>query len=56
MPAGTMLFLTRKLPYPLANVGNVVQIRTRQDYYQIEEVVNLRRALAEAHLSNGFGA
>jgi hypothetical protein len=33
MPAGTMLFLTRKLPYPLANVGNVVQIRTRQDYY-----------------------
>jgi hypothetical protein len=36
MPAGTMLFLTRQLPYPLANVGNVIQIRTRQDYYQIE--------------------
>jgi hypothetical protein len=36
MPAGTMLFLTRRLPYPLANVGNVIQIRTRQDYYQIE--------------------
>ena len=56
MPAGTMLFLTRKLPYPLANVGNVMQIRTRQDYYQIEEVVNLRKALADAHLSTGFGA
>ncbi len=43
MPAGTMLFLTRKLPYPLANVGNVVQIRTRQDYYQIEWPLRSRR-------------
>ncbi len=43
MPAGTMLFLTRKLPYPLANVGNVVQIRTRQDYYQIEWPLRARR-------------
>ena len=36
MPAGTVLMTTRTLPYPLAGVGNVVQIRTRQDYYQIE--------------------
>ncbi|WP_294538101.1 hypothetical protein [uncultured Rhodoblastus sp.] len=43
MPPGTMLFLTRKLPYPLANVGNVVQIRTRQDYYQIEWPLRARR-------------
>jgi hypothetical protein len=43
MPAGTMLFLTRQLPYPLANVGNVVQIRTRQDYYQIEWPLRARR-------------
>jgi hypothetical protein len=43
MPAGTMLFLTRKLPYPLANVGNVVQMRTRQDYYQIEWPLRARR-------------
>jgi len=43
MPAGTMLFLTRQLPYPLANVGNVIQMRTRQDYYQIEWPLRSRR-------------
>jgi hypothetical protein len=43
MPPGTMLFLTRKLPYPLANVGNVIQVRTRQDYYQIEWPLRARR-------------
>ncbi|MGO9768254.1 MAG: hypothetical protein ACLPSW_01610, partial [Roseiarcus sp.] len=36
MPAGTVLLTSKKLPYPLANVTNVMQIRTRQDYYQIE--------------------
>lgn len=35
MPPGTLLMTTNKLPYPLANVGNVMQIRTRQDYYNI---------------------
>ena len=43
MPAGTMLFLTRKLPYPLSNVSNVIQVRTRQDYYQIEWPQRSRR-------------
>ena len=43
LPAGTMLFLSRKLPYPLANVGNVIQVRTRQDYYQIEWPLRARR-------------
>jgi hypothetical protein len=43
MPSGTMLFLTRQLPYPLANVGNVIQVRTRQDYYQIEWPLRARR-------------
>jgi hypothetical protein len=36
MPPGTILIYTEKLPYPLSNVSNVVQIRCRQDYYQIE--------------------
>ena len=36
MPAGTILMTTSKLPYPLSNVGNVMQVRTRQDYYQIQ--------------------
>lgn len=36
MPPGTMLFTTRRLPYPLSNVTNILQMRMRRDYYQIE--------------------
>ena len=43
MPAGTALFTTRSLPYPMSNVGNVFQMRTRQDYYQIEWPLRSRR-------------
>lgn len=43
MPAGTILLTTSKLPYPLSNVGNVMQVRTRQDYYQIEWPLRSRK-------------
>lgn len=43
MPAGTILMTARMLPYPLSGVGNVIQIRTRQDYYQIEWPLRSRR-------------
>ena len=43
MPAGTLLMTTGVLPYPLAGVGNLMQIRTRQDYYQIEWPLRTRR-------------
>jgi hypothetical protein len=43
MPAGTILMTTKFLPYPLSGVGNVMQIRTRQDYYQIEWPLHSRR-------------
>lgn len=43
MPAGTLLMTTSALPYPLAGVGNLMQIRTRQDYYQIEWPLRTRR-------------
>lgn len=43
LPAGTILFTTMTLPYPLANVTNVVQVRTRQDYYQIEWPLRSRK-------------
>ena len=43
MPAGTILFETESLPYPLSNVGNVTQIRCRQDYYQIEWPLRSRK-------------
>jgi hypothetical protein len=43
MPAGTILMTTKTLPYPLSGVGNVIQIRTRQDYYQIEWPLRTRK-------------
>ncbi len=43
MPAGMVLMTSKTLPYPLSNVGNVMQIRTRQDYYQIEWPPRARR-------------
>ena len=36
MPAGTILFFTETLPYPLSNVGNTCQVLLRADYYQID--------------------
>lgn len=43
LPAGTILFVTKTLPYPLSNVTNVLQIRTRRDYYQIEWPLRSRK-------------
>lgn len=43
MPNGTVLFLTHQLPYPLSNVANVMQIRTRRDYYQLEWPLRSRK-------------
>ncbi len=36
MPPGTIMFVTEEIPYPVSNLGNVMQIMTRQDYYQVE--------------------
>jgi hypothetical protein len=36
MPPGTIMFYSERIPYSLSNVGNVVQMRMRRDYYQIE--------------------
>jgi hypothetical protein len=43
LPAGTILMTARSIPYPLSGVGNVFQIRTRRDYYQIEWPLRTRR-------------
>lgn len=43
LPPGTVIFLTRKLPYQLSNVGNVFQMKLRRDYYQIEWPMRTRR-------------
>lgn len=43
LPAGTVMFYTDRLPYPMANVGNVVQMNMRQDYYQLEWPLRTRK-------------
>jgi hypothetical protein len=43
LPAGTILFYADKLSYPLSNVSNVLQIRARRDYYQIEWPLRSRK-------------
>ena len=43
LPAGTILFNTKVLPYSLSNVPNVTQIRTRRDYFMIDWPWRTRR-------------
>lgn len=43
LPFGTILFTTSRLPYPLSNVQNVLQIRARREYYQIEWPLRSRK-------------
>jgi hypothetical protein len=43
LPAGTILFDTDMLPYPLSGVANVLQMRMRRDYYQIAWPIKARR-------------
>jgi hypothetical protein len=43
MPAGTMMFFTDQLPYPLSNVSSLIRMLCRQDYYQIEWPIQTRK-------------
>ena len=43
LPAGTLLFDTDLLPYPLSGVANVLQMRLRRDYYQVTWPIKARR-------------
>lgn len=36
IPPGTIIFYSRQLPYPLSNVRNLLQMKMRRDYFQIE--------------------
>jgi hypothetical protein len=40
---GTILFTMSTLPYPMSDVSNVFQVRTRQDYYQVEWPLRSRK-------------
>lgn len=43
MPAGTVLMTSKSIPYPISGVSNAVQVRTRQEYYQIEWPLTTRQ-------------
>jgi hypothetical protein len=43
MPAGTILGYSKQIPYPLNGVGNVFQVKTRRDYYQLEWPLRSRK-------------
>lgn len=43
MPGGMILFTSNKIPYPVSGVNNVMQVRTRQEYYQIEWPLRTRK-------------
>lgn len=36
VPPGTVIFWSDRIPYELAGVANVLELHTRQDYYQME--------------------
>lgn len=40
---GTIYFHCDEIPYPLSNVTNITQIKTRRDYYQIDWPLKTRR-------------
>ena len=43
MPAGTMMFFSDRLPYPLSNVSSVARMLLRRDYYQLEWPLRTRK-------------
>jgi hypothetical protein len=43
MPAGMIFLSSNSLPYSVSGVGNVMQVRTRQEYYQIEWPLRTRK-------------
>jgi len=43
VPPGTIKFVTERLPYPIANIPNVFEMKMRRDYYQIEWPLRTRQ-------------
>jgi len=43
LPPGTVVFRTTALPYKLNNVPNILQIKTRREYYQLEWPLRTRK-------------
>ena len=43
MPPGTLLYYDEEIPYPLSGVGEVVRMKTRREYYQLEWALQTRK-------------
>ncbi|MGD0826556.1 MAG: hypothetical protein ABSA09_00510 [Desulfobaccales bacterium] len=43
LPPGTILFRCERIPYPLTDVTNIIQVKTRREYYQIEWPLRARQ-------------
>ena len=43
LPPGTILFRCERIPYPLTDVTNIIQVKTRREYYQIEWPLRTRK-------------
>lgn len=43
VPAGTVIFWSDRVPYALSNVGNIIQAKVRQGYYQLEWPLSTRQ-------------
>jgi hypothetical protein len=43
MPDGMVMFFSRSVSYPLNGVGNILQVKTRRDYYQTEWPLRTRK-------------
>lgn len=43
MPPGTIMFTSKRIPYPLSGVGNVAQMKCQRDYYQLEWPLRTRK-------------
>jgi hypothetical protein len=43
VPAGTILFTSSRLPYPVSNVGNVLQVKAQEEYRQWEWPIRTRQ-------------
>ena len=43
VPPGTVVFWSDRIPYELSGVGNILEAKVRQDYYQIEWPLRTRR-------------
>jgi hypothetical protein len=54
LPPGTILFWSDKMPYEVSGVGNIIEAKVRQGYYQIQWPWRSRRYEYGVYVDEGF--